>query len=656
MAQPISNPSVQFVASDPSGACSNNGPMRYNYTNNTYFGCNNGTWATVTGGGSGTVTSVATGNCLTGGTFTTSGTVALGTVVLPKIATYQVVAADFSLCKTITVASGTFTITLVASGSQPANGTYTDYANYGSGSVTIARSGQNINGGTDSIVLGPGTAIAPTSARVTSDGTNYFATVNRGMGGNCPTASSLGFKLDGTDEGTLWNSTWAAYYTAGTGGCIYIDCGKTLRSDSFTQFGGTTPATVAPGSAPPYRITGCNSSASGWNGVAVPAGGSTLDLRYKGSGLTQFGGGPKLFATGVGRFELDHFTLTTGAASDCALFVMTTGAIPAIHDVTFSGTGCNGGYVAGGTGTYIGTYPANTPLSTAITGPFGGYGGYVSNNYFYGFGNATQPVILLQSNVNAFNIGWNWYGLGGSSTAYRLNGGQSFAASAGPIIYSNGYSTGTNSNRSNVIDGGVFEFFNDAGIWHTYTCAIKIHNTEELTVMNAQVYDGDSSTAAFCGDSTGIKSRIDKSNYFDVAGGLYVDATWSANNSMPYRSINFQFDGGGSALSGTTTRCSQKIPFGGVINQFAMYADQSGNASIAVTSGSSPASQSAISGSGETITGAASLVDTTLSGWTYAGLNPAAGWLAPGSVVCVTLSSPATITWLTGGIQILEGR
>lgn len=153
----------------------------------------------IGGGNSGTVTSIATGNCLTGGAITATGTIALGTVILPKTSTYQVLAADFSLCKTITVASGTFTITLVDTATQPANGTYVDFINYGSGVVTIARSGQNINGGTASMSLAAGSATAPTFARVFSDGTNYFAEVGGGSGGGsgtvntCPSGNVLAY-------------------------------------------------------------------------------------------------------------------------------------------------------------------------------------------------------------------------------------------------------------------------------------------------------------------------------------------------------------------------------------------------------------------------------------------------------------------------------
>jgi uncharacterized protein (DUF2147 family) len=104
---------------------------------------------------------------------TVSATAGASTVSFPpnpKNSTYQTVAADFNNFKYISVASGTFTITLVASGSQPAGGTGIWVFNYGTGVVTIARSGQNINGAAANYTLGPGAGTL-----ILSDGTNYFA-------------------------------------------------------------------------------------------------------------------------------------------------------------------------------------------------------------------------------------------------------------------------------------------------------------------------------------------------------------------------------------------------------------------------------------------------------------------------------------------------
>ena len=105
-----------------------------------------------------------------------------------QTATYQVLTSDFAQCKTIPVASGTFTITLVASGSQPATGQCVYILNYGTGVVTLARSGQNINGAAANLTGTAGSATAPTGWKVTSDGTNYIAEVIGG-GSFAPLAS-----------------------------------------------------------------------------------------------------------------------------------------------------------------------------------------------------------------------------------------------------------------------------------------------------------------------------------------------------------------------------------------------------------------------------------------------------------------------------------
>jgi|HubBroStandDraft_6_1064221.scaffolds.fasta_scaffold00599_28 hypothetical protein len=98
-------------------------------------------------------------------------------VTNPQTATYQLLATDFSNYKTIPVSSGTFTVTVVASTSQPTTGQSVWIVNYGSGVVTIARSGQNLNGGTTSIAIPPGSQASPSAAWILSDGTNYVVQV-----------------------------------------------------------------------------------------------------------------------------------------------------------------------------------------------------------------------------------------------------------------------------------------------------------------------------------------------------------------------------------------------------------------------------------------------------------------------------------------------
>jgi hypothetical protein len=115
-----------------------------------------------------------------------------------------------------------------------------------------------------------------------------------------------------------------------------------------------------------------------------------------------------------------------------------------------------------------------------------------------------------------------------------------------------------------------------------------------------------------------------------------------------YRDIIVVFDGGGSALSGTTTRC-REVSFGGTINQYTAVADVSGSATITIKtvaygSYTGPASASDISNGGEVLSSAAKMQDSTLTGWTTS--------LTAGSVLCGVLSSPTTISWLQVTLRV----
>lgn len=183
------------------------GAVDYNIGDSTFYKCaTTNTWTAI-GAGGGSVTSVSGPGYLTWANSTTTPT-ATSTLFATnaKTSTYQVLAADFTACKTIPVASGTFTITLVASGAQPASGQCIKVINYGSGVVTIARSGQNINGGTASLTLpAAASATAPTQVDIVSDGTNYFASVESGCPGSAATSTQVlaGNTCAGSDQFTL---------------------------------------------------------------------------------------------------------------------------------------------------------------------------------------------------------------------------------------------------------------------------------------------------------------------------------------------------------------------------------------------------------------------------------------------------------------------
>jgi hypothetical protein len=156
----------------------------------------------------------------------------MGYPVNAQTSTYQVLAADFAVCKAISVASGTFTVTLVASTSQPASGQCVLILNYGTGVVTVARSGQNINGAAANITLAAGSSTAPTSLLVISDGTNYIAQGQSAtLGVNAFTgAQTFNSGFRGLSSGT---SKWEFGYTANA---------QTMASDRPIAWSSTTAA------------------------------------------------------------------------------------------------------------------------------------------------------------------------------------------------------------------------------------------------------------------------------------------------------------------------------------------------------------------------------------------------------------------------------
>jgi hypothetical protein len=233
------------------------------------------------------------------GTLSSSQLPALS-AINPQSSTYQVVAADFSNYKSIVVSGGTFTITLVASTSQPPAGEYIDVINYGSGVVTIARSGQNINGGTSSLTLPASSATAPSYALVESDGTNYFASIQ-------PSAPSIVSSFSG-DGNIITNSSSTGAVTASisgtSGGVPYFSSSSAWKSSAaLTQYGvlygggaGAAPGAVAACGAN-FPIVGVASGAPVCSTITHPSSLTQGGLLYAststaiagGSALTQYG-------------------------------------------------------------------------------------------------------------------------------------------------------------------------------------------------------------------------------------------------------------------------------------------------------------------------------------------------------------------------------
>ena len=79
---PVIGGSVQYVTTAPSGACVASPPVKVLFSSGAIYTCNNGTWGTSGGGGTGTVTNIATTSPIGGGPITTTGTLTCTTCVV----------------------------------------------------------------------------------------------------------------------------------------------------------------------------------------------------------------------------------------------------------------------------------------------------------------------------------------------------------------------------------------------------------------------------------------------------------------------------------------------------------------------------------------------------------------------------------------------
>jgi hypothetical protein len=140
-------------------------------------------------------------------------------------------------------------------------------------------------------------------------------------------------------------------------------------------------------------------------------------------------------------------------------------------------------------------------------------------------------------------------------------------------------------------------------------------------------------------------NQVGSTYQWNALGGSGSGPTSNQN----LRSIGAVFDGGGSALSGTIVRCTP-VNYSGTITGVTLSADVSGSVTVdvkmvAYSSYTGPSSASTITASDTpALSSAAKYQDTTLTGWSTT--------LAANSMVCFSLSSPSTVTWVAINVKV----
>jgi hypothetical protein len=199
--------------------------------------------------------------------------------------------SDFQSCGYKYIASGTFTVTLPISTSQPANGTCVIISNYGTGTITIARNGQNINGGTTNPTLAPaggGSTLQPNSTLIVSDGTNFFMT-------RWNASIAFGNVTAGTNTVALVVGAAGSLTATGTGVIDANQVGVAGTAGSGVWNGG-----VAQGSGLKHqRVTSCSlpATANGTCNTTITWTAAFADANYTAACTTNYTGAAQAFVT-----------------------------------------------------------------------------------------------------------------------------------------------------------------------------------------------------------------------------------------------------------------------------------------------------------------------------------------------------------------------
>lgn len=378
--------------------------------------------------------------------------------------------------------------------------------------------------------------------------------------GGCPTASALGFALNGTDETAKLLAIWTANQAAGVNDCIFVDSGKsltigsTLTVPNATDVGSTgcpnCPVQVA------HRLTGAGANGS-YN--TLPAGGTSAVV------FTGNNSPANLITLGSGSLEIDHLALQN--TTTCGAFVFTTNTIVKIHDDTFDGSAagtsaCNDGVVMGGTTTAHGSVVADA---------FFGYGSFVHHNFFHQMRTAVKLQVYAQG-IPVTN-----------NTIDQSDGGTS---SVGAFMLG----TGVGTTNGNTFSGNLLETSNYP--YPYYFAATAAHNTvvedsfwdaTATTLFLFHFVSGASGNTGYVSTDGSAGSAKLADNNVPLGPNAVIDAVGQTGIVLAAYNGRYCHDTSGSGTAQSCSTSAAGVPFTPALGSWILYATTTANTGAALT-------------------------------------------------------------------------
>jgi Chaperone of endosialidase len=286
------------------------------------------------GGGSGTVTSIATGCQATGGIITTTGTIS--TQETPTTLSGSNPAITTGYCGGLENLSNSSaqTPTIAEAGTTgfPA-GWYTDLCNINTGAQTLTPAAGTI-GGASTLVIAVGTAAAPTCYRLVSDGVSNYDIVFPFYAGTVTASSTTTFTNKTLTSSTNSLGGVTAAFGSDAKGDIYYNTGSSNVIGRLAEVDGDCIKGVS--GVPAYAA--CGGSSGLTVGTTTITSGTNTDVEYNNNGVLG-----EYAITGTGNVVMSASPTFTGVET----FAVGSQSAPSI---TFTGTSNTGLWAVSTTG------------------------------------------------------------------------------------------------------------------------------------------------------------------------------------------------------------------------------------------------------------------------------------------------------------------